>query len=918
MTRQFLLICLFFLNLVASTYSFGQVDPEYSDEIENLVSQRKFEDAMLLLDSLLENNPHANLIRAEAYLLKALVLQSQKKLWPAFHLADSLYRSGVFENSPELQMKTLLVLGNVNYSRFRENKAAAVYLKIDSLGDLYPQGVKTQIKALTNLGMLMMTVEEGRKGNQLLSTDYYYSKGLRLAQEAKDSTASFDLLTFLTNQDLGKGKIDSIEQVYFQAIQYFEKKNNLKMLSSALWGLGSAYETEGLPEKAEKVFLKNIQLNSQNINGLARAHWIYANFLNRKNDLDGAILEFETAQKLFLSEQEPDIGPLNGTIYNLATLYNKVGRDREAYEYLNKAWVMQDSIDKAMEYDLLKELEFKYQAAQKDKAIAELETETQRRNFQLLLGLAALVFIAGGFLFFFFYQRKKLALANKITELDQVKSQFFENITHEFRTPLTLIDSPLQFLEKDHQLSPAAESKIALIRNQSDRMLQLVDQILSLNQLQNGEINVLLKKSTLRQVIQAFAEPFEFGAKERKIDWEGQLNFSNQPVWLDQDLIQKVVNNLLGNALKYTPEGGKIKINGSDDQKILTLKIENTVSDLESRDLKRIFDRFVQKDSHSSGFGIGLSLVKAIIQRIYGTLEASLQEHNLVIEIKIPVDLKLLPKNAIVLEENPSQEKATTSDPVGIDEKPILLLAEDHPDTREILSELFQKDYQVITSSTGEEAWRICQELVPDLILSDISMPEVSGLELCRRIRTHEFLSHVPILLLTASSSLSFQIAGTEVEADGYITKPFNHQLLTIEVKKLIDQRKKLRDRYSKEVILKPVDLAINSAEELFLEKLQKVVAENMENPDFSAEHFAAAMDMSRMQLHRKLKHLTGLSAMEFLKDQRLKTAATLLKREDLSISDVAYSVGFNDLSHFSKSFKSSHGLSPSEFQQSE
>jgi transcriptional regulator GlxA family with amidase domain len=195
-------------------------------------------------------------------------------------------------------------------------------------------------------------------------------------------------------------------------------------------------------------------------------------------------------------------------------------------------------------------------------------------------------------------------------------------------------------------------------------------------------------------------------------------------------------------------------------------------------------------------------------------------------------------------------------------------------------------------------------------------MPEVGGLELCRRIKTHEFLSHIPVFLLTASVGLSTQLAGIEAEADGYMSKPFNHELLAQEIKKLIAQRKKLRDRYSKELILRPVDLAINSVEERFLEKLQEVVSGNFENPDFSAEDFAMAMDMSRMQLHRKLKHLTGYSAMEFLKDQRLKTAASLLKRSDLSVSDVAYSVGFNDLSHFSKSFKASFGLSPTEYQQ--
>ncbi|HSF54387.1 MAG TPA: response regulator, partial [Algoriphagus sp.] len=614
------------------------------------------------------------------------------------------------------------------------------------------------------------------------------------------------------------------------------------------------------------------------------------------------------------SEEELDIGPLNGTIYNLATLYRKTGRDREAYEYLEKAWVMQDSIDRAMEYDQLKELEIKYQTSEKDKAITELQLKTQQRNFQWALGLGCLLIILAGFALYFFYQRKKIALARKITELDQVKNQFFENITHEFRTPLTLIDSPLQLLEKNKQIPSEAISKISLIRRQSDRLLGLVDQILSLNQLKNSEINVLLKKGNLHHAIKSLLEPFEFGAKEKGVQWKSELNIADQEAWFDQDLLQKTISNLLGNALKYTPAVGEIHVLISTDQQSMRLHVKNSATDLQPQDLKRIFDRFYQKDATVSGFGIGLSLVKAIVFRLNGSIEASKEGDFLNISLMIPIERKLLPETAIVLEEESEHYENSPEEIQVLEEKPILLIAEDHSDTRAILIELFKNDYQILTASTGAEAWKICQEIIPDLILSDISMPDMGGLELCRRIKTHEFLSHIPVFLLTASNTVSSQIAGSEAEADGYMTKPFNHQLLANEIKKLIIQRKKLRDRYSKEVVLKPVELAINSVEERFLEKLQEVVAGNFDKPDFGAEDFALAMEMSRMQLHRKLKHLTGLSAMEFLKDQRLKTAANLLERGDLNISEVGYLVGFNDLSHFSKSFKAKFGFSPSDF----
>lgn len=919
MKKKLLPLFFLLLNPLMAFHSFCQIDPKLQSTFETLIDQRKFETALALADSLIEANSNASLSQANALLLKAVVFQSQKKLTDAHQLADSLLQTETFKDSPELQMKTLLVLGNVNYSRFRQKEATVTYLKIDSLGDQHRKGIKTQIKALTNLGTLMLSVEENRAKDFLRSGDFYYSKALRLALESKDSTSYYDLSTYLATQDLGKGKLDSIETIYQEAIRFFERKNNQKLLSSTLWGLGWAYESEGENEKARATYLKNIQqnrLNPQNSNGIARAHWVYANFLNRMDDLEGAIREFETAQNLFLSEKEQDIGPLNGTIYNLATLYHKTGRDREAYDFLEKAWVMQDSIDRAIEYDKLKELEFKYQASQKDKAIADLQLETQRRNFQLYIGFAALIITGVSFLFYALYQRKKIAVAKKITELDQLKTQFFENITHEFRTPLTLIDSPLQLLEKDDKFPSEAVSKISMIRSQSNRLLELVDQVLSLNQLKNGEINVLLKKSNLTQSIRSILDPFEFRAKEQGIQWESDLDFSDEPVWFDFDLLQKILVNLLGNALKYTPEGEKINVSGSCNSKRLKLNIRNFAPNLQLQDLHQIFDRFYQKNSNHSGFGIGLSLVKALLDRLNGSIEAKLQDSSLLITVEIPVNLELLPKDAILIQEEINKEYTISENIAVSGEKPILLVAEDNPGTQAILSDLFQEDYQIITAKTGEEAWKMCQEVIPDLILSDISMPDLSGLELCRRIKAHEFLSHVPVFLLTAFSGISSQIEGTEAEADGYMTKPFNHDLLAGEIKKLILQRKKLRDRYSKEVILKPVDLAINSVEERFLEKLQEVVAGNFENPDFGADDFALSMEMSRMQLHRKLKHLTGLSAMEFLKDQRLKTAATLLDRNDLSVSDVAYSVGFNDLSHFSKSFKAKFGFSPSDFQQ--
>ncbi|WP_439487507.1 hybrid sensor histidine kinase/response regulator transcription factor [Algoriphagus sp.] len=908
-------VALFFMMVFSTLNTYAQLGSEDETHFEQLLDRRKLDSALWLARHFQTINPTDQLIQAQGRLMEAYVLYTRKRFTDALSIADSLLLNDM-GNSPELTMKSLLLQANIANLRMENESAIALYLKIDSIAQTSQTGHYTQVKALTNLGVLSMDIQEANLGKDQHSGSPYFSKALEITRKTGDSLSYYDLLTLIASREYVKGKIDPISKIYIDAIEYFKKEENHKLLHSAYWGLANAYEKEGMLQKAEKVFLENIQFNWEQdslSNFTARAFWIYASFLNRTQQLDLSILNYEKARDLFQREAEPDIGPLIGTTYNLATLYRQTGAWQKAYDYLYEAWAKNDSVNQFSNFGRIAELERKYQTAEKEAQIQSLHLAAQRKSNQFLLLLLIVVSIISVIGFYLYRQKQKIKIAKKIAELDEFKNRFFENIAHELRTPISLISSPVQLLEVETKDHPEFEPRIQLIKNQSQRLLGLVDQILSLQRLENAEIKVLFRRVILDVRIMAWVKPFEVSAKTKNIQWKNEFQIADKNVWIDEDLFQKGLDNLLGNALKHTPKGGQISFQVKHQEHLLEIQLRNSAPNLNKKDLPRLFDRYYQKSNDIPGAGIGLSLVKLINDRLGGKLRSDLEGGEFVLRWQIRTDPEYLRKIGVLVPQS-TQSDSMPSEISDDESKPLVLIVEDYQESATLLASLVGQYHRISVAYTGEQAWQSCLSEVPDLVITDIQLPDLSGLKLCNRIKTHEILSHIPVILLTASGTDTVKLQGIESGADVCMTKPFVHGHLLGEIDKLIDQRNKLRERYSKEVVLKPLHLAINSAEERFLEKLQSVVEENMENPEFAASRFAEEMGLSRMQLHRKLKHLTGLSAMEFLKDQRLKTASMLLMRGDLSVSEVAYAVGFNDLSHFSKSFKHTYGENPSEY----
>lgn len=512
-----------------------------------------------------------------------------------------------------------------------------------------------------------------------------------------------------------------------------------------------------------------------------------------------------------------------------------------------------------------------------------------------------------------------------LLEMDLLKSKFFSNISHEFRTPLTLISGPIQKQLSKSGLPEEERNNLEMMQRNTDRLLSLVNQLLDLAKIESGKAVLRISKSDIISFVEKLVENFAFAAKQRQIELQVEVQSTNVDTWFDKDNVEKIVVNLLSNAVKYTPEKGVIRCISYVKDEQFFIEIGNTGNELSREELDKIFERFYQVDQFKQGTGIGLSLVQEIVKFHKGSISVGSSKHWTQFKVILPISKKDYEEllfvetskdiNPEILAQEIDIPIHSTDDVVEVNkDKPILLIVEDNVDVRTYVGEIFTNNYSILEAPNGRKGIELAIEYIPDIIISDIMMPVTDGIELCNILKVDERTSHIPIVILTAKAGDGNKIIGIETGADDYITKPFNAELLALKVKKLIELRKKLQERYSQDVVLKPKDITINPTEVLFLERLQAVLDSNLIESSFSNEEFCRAVAMSRMQLHRKLKALFGMSTSEFIRSQRLKLAATLLKSSDANISDICYSVGFNDPAYFSKCFKEVYHCTPSEY----
>ncbi len=527
----------------------------------------------------------------------------------------------------------------------------------------------------------------------------------------------------------------------------------------------------------------------------------------------------------------------------------------------------------------------------------------------------------------------------RIQELEQVKTHFFTNISHELRTPLTLIISPLEkYFLKNNSISAEQKTKINSVHQNAKKLLHLINQLLDLSKIESGKQHPILTKNDLIAQLNAIIQRFETYAIQKHIHLKWKSPVNSLMVFYDADIIEKTLNNLLSNAFKYTPEDGSIGIQLSIFEKFLgnekivsRIKIDvlDTGKGISEQYLSHIFDRFYQiPDSIGAvGTGVGLSLCKELVELHLGKISVnSTPGEGSTFSVEIPVDPSLFQKDwfkqvpdSSITEAKIGSFKQKNIDSNILSEKQIMLVVDDHEELRSFVAEIFSKRFQVIEASSGEEAMEMALELIPDVIITDWMMPGMSGINLCKALRNNNKTNHIPIILLTSKSAQESQIEGMQSGADDYVSKPFNSDILEIRVNKLLDAKERLRKKWQQSLFQEEIQKNQPSNltfEDEFLRKISNFVIENMANPDLSIEDLEKGMDMSKMQLYRKLKNVTSLSGNEFIRSIRLKESKKLLQQTDLNISEVAYRVGFNDPGYFARAFKKQFGKSPKAYLQ--
>ncbi len=527
----------------------------------------------------------------------------------------------------------------------------------------------------------------------------------------------------------------------------------------------------------------------------------------------------------------------------------------------------------------------------------------------------------------------------KTQEISQLKSQFFANISHEFRTPLTLIIGPLKSLINDTYKGDHKNQFRIMARN-ADRLLRLINQILDLSKLESGSMGLQASEQDIVKFLKPIAYAFTSYADRQFITYKCHFPDNKLPVYFDGDKVEKIIINLLSNALKYTPEFGKVLFKVEEDNKYVHLIVEDTGVGISEKHIKYIFNRFYQvEDKHQKGTGIGLALTKELVDLHKGLINVESKEgEGTTFKVSLLKGQSHLTDDQITATEtqyqyehtelsdmelevpayNRDTETIKEDNNTEIDDLPVILVAEDNADMRLFISEYLVTNYKVIEAENGKEAIELALENIPDVIVSDIMMPEVNGYELCEKIKKDDRTSHIPVILLTAKASGESTEKGFEMGADYYVTKPFNPKLLELRIKNILKTRDKIHSQLSSsgEINLEPKNLNIGSKDQEFLNKIMACVEANFSNSMFGIDDLCKELGMSRTKLYRKLKGLIGQSANEFIRSFRLKRAAQLLRKQELTISEVTYQVGFNDLQYFRYCFKEQYGVNPSEYAQ--
>lgn len=554
-------------------------------------------------------------------------------------------------------------------------------------------------------------------------------------------------------------------------------------------------------------------------------------------------------------------------------------------------------------------------------------------------------FVAAAFVYIVisFYKRKldlesSLEVERKNSqnkqELNNERLRFYTNITHELRTPLTLILGPLEDLLSDGSLSPKHANRISIIHDSAARLLNLINSILEFRKTETQNRKLSVARGDLSKLVQEIGLRYKELNRNPKVNFHVRIDTEDTLLFFDADMLTTILNNLLSNAAKYTSEGDiTLSLNAVEEEgvKYTEISVSDTGHGIAEEALPHIFERYYQANSkyQASGSGIGLALVKGLADLHEATLEVSSRlEEGTTFRLRLLTD-NIYP-NALHTDKHPSNEEPgnTTDNPLpeenteaeepSEDTRPLLLVVEDNPDIREYIRQSLSDDFDILTAEDGSEGWTSAQERIPNIIVSDIMMPVMDGIQLCRLVKDDIRTSHIPVILLTAKDSLHDKEEGYTAGADSYLTKPFSAKLLHSRINNLLEMRKKMAASLTAAIPhTEPVaetTESLNPLDNEFLQRITKIIEDNLEMEKMDIAFIADKMCMSHSTLYRKIKGVTDMSANEFIRKVKMKNGLRLLLSERYSISEISYMTGFSSVAYFRQCFKNEFGMAPSEY----
>ena len=518
--------------------------------------------------------------------------------------------------------------------------------------------------------------------------------------------------------------------------------------------------------------------------------------------------------------------------------------------------------------------------------------------------------------------------AQQMHELDLMKIRFFTNVSHEFRTPLTLMLTPLENLLKNIRQDHSVHKQLSLVYRNAQRLFNLVTQMLDFKKLEIEETQFRPERGDIMRFIGQIAQTFSELSEHKHIRYQFETDVESRYADFDQDKLSKVMYNLLSNAFKFTPENGQVAvklriISGNGQEDLLEIRVEDSGIGIPEEAQQKVFERFYQHPmpDHivNQGSGIGLSIAWEFVKMHGGTIDL---ESAAGVGSTFTVTLPLRESHPRTLPPPSTGVLPVPDAAVEIDlpvekpgkDKPVVLLVEDNDEFREYLREVFRKDYQLLEAPNGKVGLEITLDKIPDLIVSDVMMPEMDGIELCRIIKTDRRISHIPVVLLTARAEEEQRLQGYQTGADAYVTKPFRLDILQVRIANLIRQREQLQQQFQQHIEIRPSKVAIRSLDEQFVNSAIKAVEDNLANAEFTVEELSDAMAMSRVYLYKKILSLTGKTPIEFIRVIRIRRGAGLLEKSQLTVSEIAYQIGFNNPKYFAKLFKEEYKMLPTEY----